>query len=131
MYTPIRTNLTLTTAGHWVILMELYPGFSLYRGLLELGLYASIGGLKWNRVSKGKSAMREVLIIIVLEWLVVLLVAYYIDQTFAAGSCVPKNLLFFLKRFRSRSNPQKHASKAHVQLDKPDVQKEVSDGILI
>ncbi|KAL9685495.1 hypothetical protein QQ045_022945 [Rhodiola kirilowii] len=115
-----------TMPRHRVILMELFPGFSLYRGLFEFGLHAATGvGLKWDRVSNGKSAMREVLIIIVLEWLIVLFVAYYIDQTVSVGSGVPKSPLFFLKRFSNKPSIQRHASKAPVQLEKPDVQQEV------
>ncbi|XAR60348.1 hypothetical protein NMG60_11033680 [Bertholletia excelsa] len=69
-----------------IIVMELYPGFSLHCGLYECAQYAITGnskgtdGMRWSNLSDSSNGMKEVLIIMFVEWLVVLFIAYYIDQ---------------------------------------------------
>lgn len=123
----------------WIIMMELYPGFSLFRGLYELGQYSFLGdymgshGMTWSNLSDSMNGMREVLIIMVLEWLMVLPVAFYIDQVASSGSAVKKNPLFFLRSLRKRkkslSGSQQHGlqrqeSKVFVEMEKADVAQE-------
>ncbi|KAL0678572.1 hypothetical protein Bca4012_006553 [Brassica carinata] len=56
----------------WIFVMELYPGFSLYRGLYEFSIYAyqknvtGRDGMKWKDFTN--SAMDEVFYIIIVEW---------------------------------------------------------------
>ncbi|KAL2321968.1 hypothetical protein Fmac_026347 [Flemingia macrophylla] len=51
--------------GGWIIVMELYPGFALYRGLYEFGQFsfdASLsenGGMKWQNLSESTNGMKE------------------------------------------------------------------------
>jgi hypothetical protein len=117
--------------------MELYPGFSLYRGLYEFSQSASGGnnwgtdGMQWKDLRDGVNGMKEVLIIMFAEWIVVLFVAYYIDQVLSTGS--GKNPLFFLKGFQKKSFPslkkpsiQRQGSKVFAQMEKPDVIQEVN-----
>lgn len=117
-------------------MLELYPGFSLYRGLYEFSQYAFTGnamgthGMRWGDLSDSKNGMRQVLIIIFVEWLVVLFVAYYVDQVSASGS--GKSPLFFLKNFGKKRPSsfrkpsfQRQGSKVFVDMDKPDVIQEV------
>ncbi|GLT74737.1 hypothetical protein SLA2020_465170 [Shorea laevis] len=119
----------------WIIILELYPGFSLYRGLYEFGQYSFTGnymgthGMQWGDLSDSMNGMREVLIIILVEWIVVLLVAYYADQVSSSGG--GKSPLFFLQNFRKKPLPsfkrpslQRQGSKAFVDMDKPDVRQE-------
>ncbi|KAE9453791.1 hypothetical protein C3L33_14289, partial [Rhododendron williamsianum] len=121
--------------GGWIIVMELYPGFSLYRGLYEFSQYAFSGnymgthGMRWGDLSDSNNGMRDVLIIMSLEWLVVLFVAYYIDQVVSSG----RSPLFFLNNFRKKplSSPslKRHSSeiqgsKVFIEMDKPDVAQE-------
>ncbi|KFK39851.1 hypothetical protein AALP_AA3G296400 [Arabis alpina] len=43
-----------TASGHWIFVMELFPGFSVYRGLYEFSMYVSQGrkdGMKWKDFS--------------------------------------------------------------------------------
>ena len=115
--------------------MELYPGFSLYRGLYEFSQASFTGnslgthGMRWGDLSNSVNGMKEVLIIMVVEWLVVIFVAYYIDQVVSSGS--GKSPLFFLQKFRKKPpslrNPslQRQGSKVFVQKEKPDVSQEV------
>ncbi|XP_012839386.1 PREDICTED: ABC transporter A family member 7-like isoform X2 [Erythranthe guttata] len=116
-----------------IIAMELFPGFSLYRGLYEFSQYAFTGnfmgsdGMRWKDLNDSNNGMREVLIIIAVEWLVVLCVAYYADQVVSSG----KNPLFFLRKkqttlqlsFRKPSLRRK-GSKVFVQMEKLDVDQE-------
>ncbi|TXG50445.1 hypothetical protein EZV62_022969 [Acer yangbiense] len=120
--------------GAWIIVMELYPGFALYRGLYEFGQYSfrgnylGIDGMRWPNLSDSGNGMREVLIIMAVEWLVVLFVAYYIDQVVSSGGV--KGPLFFLQKFRKKSpsfrrpSLRRQGSKVFVQMDKPDVVQE-------
>ncbi|KAL7098748.1 hypothetical protein ACP275_09G037200 [Erythranthe tilingii] len=116
-----------------VIAMELFPGFSLYRGLYEFSQYAFHGdymgsdGMRWKDLNDSNNGMREVLIIIAVEWLVVLCVAYYADQVVSSG----KSPLFFLRKqqknlsssFRKPSS-RRLGSKVFVQMEKIDVDQE-------
>ncbi|AES91236.2 ABC transporter A family protein [Medicago truncatula] len=44
----------------WIICMELYPGFALYRGLYEFGQSSSFGGsMQWQNLSDSDSGMKE------------------------------------------------------------------------
>ncbi|KAK3226529.1 hypothetical protein Dsin_006391 [Dipteronia sinensis] len=118
----------------WIIVMELYPGFALYRGLYEFGQYSfrgnylGIDGMRWANLSDSGNGMREVLIIMAVEWLVVLFVAYYVDQVVSSGGV--KGPLFFLQKFRKKSpsfrrpSLRRQGSKVFVQMDKPDVVQE-------
>ncbi|CAK7325037.1 unnamed protein product [Dovyalis caffra] len=115
----------------------LYPGFALYRGLYEFGEYAASGsvtdtdGMKWGNLFDSDNGMRNVMIIMLLEWLLVLFIAYYVDQVFSCGSGKhPKYLLQKLRKKHSRSSsfqkPSLHepGSKVLVDMDKPDLLQE-------
>lgn len=122
------------------MVMELYPGFSLYRGLYEFGQYAfrgnymGVDGMKWIDLSDSSNGLTEVMIIIFVEWFVVLLLAYYVDQVSSSGA--GKSPLFFLQIFRTkapssfqRPSLQRQGSKAFVQMDKSDVHQEVTSSL--
>ncbi|KAL3640607.1 Phospholipid-transporting ATPase abca7 [Castilleja foliolosa] len=117
-----------------IIAMELFPGFALNRGLYEFSQYAFSGnymgtdGMRWGDLNDSDNGMIEVLIIMVVEWVVVLGVAYYLDQVVSSG----KSPLFFLRRRRknslssSSSKPslKRQGSKVFVEMEKLDVQQE-------
>ncbi|ESW10198.1 hypothetical protein PHAVU_009G189300 [Phaseolus vulgaris] len=119
----------------WIIVMELYPGFALYRGLYEFSQYSFSGdalgtdGMRWSDLNDSANGMKEVLIIMFVEWLLVLFFAYYIDQVLSSGS--RKSPLFFLKGFQKESHSsfrkpsiRRQKSKVFVQMEKPDVAQE-------
>nr|XP_043637169.1 ABC transporter A family member 7-like isoform X2 [Erigeron canadensis] len=122
----------------WIVVMELYPGFSLYGGLYEFSQYAftgnymGTGGMRWGDLGDNNNGMRHVLIIMVVEWVVVLIIAYYIDQAVTSGNGLRKfPLLFFLEKFTKKPSVsfrkpslQRPGSKVHVELEKPDVVQE-------
>ncbi|XP_022159341.1 ABC transporter A family member 7-like [Momordica charantia] len=116
----------------WIIAMELYPGFALFRGLYEFAQYSFDGnfmgtdGMRWGNLSDDFNGMREVMIIMVVEWLLVFLVAYYVDQISSSGG--GKSPLFFLRRFQKKAaasfrlpSLRKQGSKVFVQMEQPDV----------
>lgn len=85
--------------------------------------------MQWSDI--GDSGMKEVLLIMLVEWLVVLIVAYYVDQVSSSGS--GRNPLFFLKKLQKKplssfKKPifQSQGSKVFVQMEKPDVSQEVT-----
>ncbi|CAN7099404.1 unnamed protein product [Brassica rapa subsp. narinosa] len=107
----------------WIFFMEVYPGFSLYRGLYEFSEYAlnKKDGMKWDDFSN--SGMDEVFYIIIIEWFVSLIAAYYIDKISSSG----KDPLFFLKnpfKFLPRPSLQKQGSAVSVEMEKLDVAQE-------
>ncbi|XP_057526866.1 ABC transporter A family member 7-like [Amaranthus tricolor] len=121
----------------WIIVMELYPGFSLFRGIYELGQYSFLGdnmgthGMRWNNLGDNMNGMKEVLIIMFVEWLIVLPIAFYVDQVLSSGSGVKRTPLFFIQSFlrKSKSVSRKHSlqkqgSKVFVDMEKADVVQE-------
>ncbi|KAM5570711.1 ABC transporter A family member 10-like [Rosa sericea] len=119
-----------TVSKAWIILLELYPGFSLYRGLYEFGQYTSeakitkTGGMGWGNLNDSANGMRDVLTIMPLEWAVLLLLAFYIDQVVTCG----KSPLFFLPRKKAPAfqitSMERHGSKGFGDMEKPDVAQE-------
>uniref|UniRef100_A0A803M7W3 ABC transporter domain-containing protein n=1 Tax=Chenopodium quinoa TaxID=63459 RepID=A0A803M7W3_CHEQI len=121
----------------WIIVMELYPGFSLFRGLYELGQYSFLGdymgthGMRWGNLGDSMNGMKEVMIIMFIEWLVVLPIAFYVDQVVSSGSGVKRTPLFFFCSLLRKSNSvsqkhslQKQGSKVFVEMEKADVVQE-------
>ncbi|KAF3322079.1 ABC transporter A family member 7 [Carex littledalei] len=92
----------------WIILMELVPGFSLYRGLYEFGQYAYSGsvmstkGMRWGDLSSSENGMRNVIIIMVLEWLVMLPLTFCLDQLSSLGGDIRKDSLLFLNFMKKK-----------------------------
>ncbi|CAH8334397.1 unnamed protein product [Eruca vesicaria subsp. sativa] len=115
----------------WIFVMELYPGFSLYRGLYEFSTYSfqknlnGRDGMKWKDFTS--SAMDEVFFIIIVEWFMALTATYYIDR----GSLSVKGSFLFLRiPFKKSPSPQKttlsmQSSSVTVEMEKLDVTQEV------
>ncbi|XP_078428108.1 ABC transporter A family member 7-like [Wolffia australiana] len=129
----------------WTIVMEIFPAFALYRGLYEFGQYAFIGsylnisGMKWSSLNDDSNGMREVLIIMFVEWAVLLPIAYYIDQASSVGNRI-SSPLSFLKYARGkipmpqqRPNLGRQDSKVYVEMEKADVvqEREVVQQLLV
>ncbi|KAL7618740.1 hypothetical protein Lser_V15G00407 [Lactuca serriola] len=129
---------------HWIVVMELYPGLSLYGGLYDFSQYAFTGnymgtrGMSWGDLNDDHNGMGRILIIMIVEWVVVFFIAYYIDQVLTTGSGAPKNPLFFLHNLKSKPSSsfrkplssfkqpslQRKGSKVYLELEKPDVVQE-------
>ena len=84
--------------------MVLYPGFSLYRGIYEFVQYALVGrrigtqAIQWKDLSNTKNGMRTVLVFTLVEWLIILFVAYYIDKQASPKNKIKRKILSILKR---------------------------------
>ncbi|PNT64442.1 hypothetical protein BRADI_4g28617v3 [Brachypodium distachyon] len=120
----------------WILVMEIVPGLSLYRGLYELGQYAFSGsamgatGMMWENLKDPINGMCDILIILTVESALLLALAFYLDQASSVGGGVRNPLLFF------RCSQKKHApslqktsfvpqdSKVIVDMEKPDVARE-------
>lgn len=92
-------------------------------------------GMRWGNLSDEFNGMRDVMIIMVVEWLLVFLVAYYVDQISSSGG--GKSPLFFLRRFQKKAaasfrlpSLRKQGSKVFVQMEQPDVLQEVKQQFL-
>jgi hypothetical protein len=131
----------LIIAAHWITVLEIIPAFSLYRGLYELSQYAIRAsetgnpGMRWSDLSDRTNGMRNVLIIIIVEWLVLLPVAYYFDHAAAVGHrssplSVIKRLLRKKPTWTKRAVNEVAArpdNDVHVEMEKLDIIKEVSN----
>lgn len=132
-YYPRDYLFNIAEAG--IIALELYPGFALYRGLYEFSQYSFTGsymgtdGMRWKDLSDSKNGMTDAFIIIAVEWLVVLVVAFYADQVVSSG----RSPLSFLQRHQKnlsssfrKPSLQRQGSKVFVRMEKLDVEKEVN-----
>lgn len=124
-------------SGGWILVMEMIPAFSLYRGIYELSNYTfqatHVGtyGMLWRNLNDRENGMKGVLVIMILEWLVLLPVAYYLDQVVLLGDGVWKSTLWFLpcsqkKPSWSFSKPilQQKNSESFVEIEMPDLHRE-------
>ncbi len=90
-------------------------------------------GMEWQNLNDPLNGMKTVLGIMVVEWLVFLIIAYYFEQVIASGSGVKKHPLYFLK-FLYRGNKEKDVQtknllvpneETNIEMDRPDVAQEV------
>ncbi|KAL0864019.1 hypothetical protein Bca101_043137 [Brassica carinata] len=108
--------------GGWIIAMELYPGFSLYRGLYELSQsafaadYRGVNGMRWRDF--GDNGMKEVTCIMLIEWLLLLVSAFYIDQITYSSK---HPFFFFVQSKKQQHYSNKQISKFVVETERPDV----------
>ncbi|KAL4195540.1 hypothetical protein AMTRI_Chr05g65180 [Amborella trichopoda] len=127
----------MTFSRIWVLLMEIFPGFSLFRGLYELAQYSfaanymGADGMQWKDFNDDGNGMLSVLIIMLIEWIVLLPLAYYLDQVASSGSGIRKHPLCFLQSFRKKRSPsfrrlslQREGSKVFIDMEKSDVSRE-------
>ncbi|KAF8701903.1 hypothetical protein HU200_033231 [Digitaria exilis] len=115
--------------GLWLVAMELIPGFSLYRGIYELSEYAAAGrnmgkpGMRWADLNNPVNGMKDVMILMSIEWIILLLVAFLMDHRPAWR---PLFVFGFLSTRHSspseKPNKMKTGSRrVHVDMTKPDV----------
>lgn len=120
----------------WILVMEIIPGFSLYRGMYELSQYALVGnimgtpGMRWTDLSDSENGMRDVLIIMTVEWWVFLSLAYYLDQVGSFGNGIRKAILHLRphSQMKPSSSPNlsspKHGSDVFLEAERSDVSQE-------
>ncbi len=123
--------------------MELIVPFSLYRGYYEMAAFGQAAsfvpksageagmGITWAKL-RGSRGMDDVMVIFFVEWIIIGLAAWYLDQVYASGSGVKRHPLFFLdcllrKQLRERQERLAAAAEAAaheaavIETDAPDV----------
>lgn len=112
--------------------LEMIPCFSLSRGLYELARYSTeamyLGSIQsnWKAILTDKEGILFVSIVMIVEWPVLLLIAYYLDQVGSNGSGVRRHPLWFLSRFqrKPKSCEPKQGCDILVNVEKQDVSQE-------
>ncbi|WVZ77359.1 hypothetical protein U9M48_025237 [Paspalum notatum var. saurae] len=75
-----------TASGRWIILMEFFPPFSLYRIIYEFSPPPSpfyrtdFSGIHWEDLSDNKNGIIDILIIMALEWGIFLVLTFLLDE---------------------------------------------------
>ncbi|CAM0951101.1 unnamed protein product [Alopecurus aequalis] len=117
----------------WILAMEIIPGFSLYRGLYEFSVFSENAtgthGMKWANLSDPVNGIRKVLIIMVVEWAILLPLAFYWDQVSLLRSTLRKRFLISLQCFEKRAVSFRRYSsglgpKVIVEMENPDTTQE-------
>ncbi|XP_075660964.1 ABC transporter A family member 7-like [Castanea sativa] len=106
----------------WIVVMELYPGFSLYCFLLEFAQIQNTSGIEWRDLNNSTKGMREVLIIMLVEWFAVFIISYYIDQI--KSRICGKSPWSFLQNYWKKPSFQSEKSNVQIQMEEPEVRHE-------
>ncbi|KAL6660903.1 hypothetical protein ACP70R_000287 [Stipagrostis hirtigluma subsp. patula] len=118
-----------TFPRHWLVIMELVPGFSLYQGIYDFAAYAVAGhnmrkpGMQWVDLNDPMNRMKYVLILMSIEWIVLLPMAFLLDNS---PAWLPRSLFAFLST--KYSQPSRRSNRVNsqymgdsVDMTKPDV----------
>eukprot|EP00898_Chlorokybus_atmophyticus_P003419 jgi/Chlat1/4078/Chrsp26S04118 len=90
-----------------VYLLQLVPGFGLYRGLYELSQYSfrasyqNSSGMEFSNLGDSGNGMIEVWVVFIVEWFIFMILAYYLEQVLSSTTGVNKHPLYFLGKKRS------------------------------
>jgi hypothetical protein len=126
--------------------MELLPAFSLYRIVYEFSRFAQAqpenymvsSGIQWADVTNPESGLAGVLTIMVLEWLLFLLFAFYLDHFRSFKDGIRKAAALVRSRIHGKhseaaqqQNVQLQEFRASIQMERTDVVKEVCSALLL
>ncbi|KAG0620187.1 hypothetical protein M758_4G196700 [Ceratodon purpureus] len=131
--------------------LEIIPPFATYRGLYEFSqysfkaVYTGEKGMRWSNLNDERNDMKSVLIILAVEWVVFMLLNFYLDQVVSSDNGIRKHPLFFLnfkrkdktkggpalssslsRKYSGRSKSLSHieAEDLKSKADRPDVARE-------
>lgn len=113
--------------------LNLVPGIALSRGIREFSTYSDeaefVGGIQsnWKAIIADENGLLFVIYVMLVEWPVLLLAAYYLDQVGSNGTGIRKHPLWFLSCFqwKPKSCEQKQGSDVVFNVEKSDVSLEV------
>ena len=122
--------------------MELLPAFSLYRIVYEfsqsvlVGKYMNSPGIQWIDMRDPQNGLAGVLTIMILEWFLFLLSAFYLDR-FGSLKNVMRKVAVLVRtridgsRFQAaqQQNTQLQEYRASVEMERTDVIKEVCSAL--
>ncbi|XP_051194420.1 ABC transporter A family member 8 isoform X1 [Lolium perenne] len=124
-------------SGSWIILLELFPPFSLYRIVYELSqsalLVSVMGstGMQWSDLSDTKNGMRSVLTIMIFEWILFMSLSFYLDHFGSFQNGIRKAVLLLHSHRAAKQSSaaqqqtmQVQEFKASVEMERTDVIKE-------
>ncbi|KAG9129489.1 hypothetical protein Leryth_013082 [Lithospermum erythrorhizon] len=138
-------NLTLVTAmitqqqtpAKWIFFLDLNPWFSFFHGLMvlkefgEAAMKQGTQGMTLYNFTQSNSGVRGVCTIMLVEWLIFLILAVYLDQVVPSGSGVKKPPLFFLRSATKRGHPEiadflksEESKVQNIEIGKDDVARE-------
>eukprot|EP00878_Enallax_costatus_P037262 GHUV01042075.1.p1 GENE.GHUV01042075.1~~GHUV01042075.1.p1 ORF type:complete len:295 (+),score=74.43 GHUV01042075.1:385-1269(+) len=103
----------LINAGLWfTTIIEFIPSFSLYRGITELGEYATLGllrgsnGMTVANLADSGNGMTGTWVILAAEWVIFMVAALYLEQVYASGTGNRRSPLFFLEWLPQLKQPR-------------------------
>ncbi|OEL29286.1 ABC transporter A family member 8 [Dichanthelium oligosanthes] len=121
----------------WITLMELLPAFSLYRIVYEFsqsilaGRYVTSSGIQWIDMTDPKNGLAGVLTIMILEWFLFLLFAFYLDHFGSLKNGIRKAAVLVRSHIdgnhfqaAQQQNTQLQEFRASVEMERTDVIKE-------
>ncbi|TKW37305.1 hypothetical protein SEVIR_1G038400v4 [Setaria viridis] len=94
LFRPIFEDMSLSRS--WTTLMEFFPPFALYRIIYEFSPPPSpfyrtdFSGIHWGDLSDRKNGMKDILIIMALEWATFLLLTFFLDEFGTLGNGIRK-----------------------------------------
>lgn len=128
--------------GRWITLMELLPAFSLYRVVYEFsqsilaGRYMASSGIQCVDLSDPTNGLAGVLTIMILEWFLFLLSAFYLDRFGSLTNGIRRLALLVRswivrKHFQAaqQQNTQLQEFRASIEVERADVIKEVCSAL--
>lgn len=114
--------------------MELLPGFSLYNGLYELsqhaldGRYRETSGMRWSNLYDRENGMQGTLNVMALEWLILIFLAYSVEQYVSSHTTSASQYLEYFWTTRKQSQirfSRKDSSLLHMSMKNREVALEV------
>jgi hypothetical protein len=119
--------------------MELFPAFSLYRGIYDLAGYAYAGrylgnpGMQWMDLNDPLNGMKDVLFLMSAEWILLIPVAFLLDH-WPVWQWHPLSLYRLLSKKHSQlsgtlNEVNSKSTRVSIDMAKPDVFLEVSIAI--
>jgi hypothetical protein len=119
--------------------MELFPAFSLYRGIYDLAGYAYAGrylgnpGMHWRDLNDPLNGMKDVLFLMSAEWILLIPVAFLLDH-WPVWQWHPLSLYRLLSKKHSQlsgtlNEVNSKSTRVSIDMAKPDVFLEVSIAI--
>ncbi|CAL5059515.1 unnamed protein product [Urochloa decumbens] len=84
LFRPIFEDMSLSRG--WTTMMEFFPPFALYRIIYEFSppptpfYHTDFSGIHWGDLSDSKNGMKDILIIMAVEWATFLLLTFFLDE---------------------------------------------------
>ena len=88
------------TPRYVILLISCFPPFAFYRGLVILSQGVSFGepGLQWKDINDDRVRMGEVFGFLIAEWVVLMLLATYLEMVYTSGYGIKHSKTFFLEK---------------------------------